>query len=128
MNNEVLHYATPLMRTPNLIRQRSILDHPRDSDVTMCSGRAGRPPRASTGDALKEDETELFVACLFAMLFVRGGVSLSYSMNLITRCKSACQSKSLGGHFVRLTRKLGLTHPRCTEILFKLIEHRNSVN
>lgn len=42
MNNEVLHYATPLMRTLNLIHQQYILDHPPlypwDSNVTMDFG------------------------------------------------------------------------------------------
>jgi hypothetical protein len=55
MNNEVLHYATPLMRTLNLIHQQNILDHPPlypwDSDVTMDFGRGAS--LISMDDALK---------------------------------------------------------------------------
>lgn len=59
-NEELLHYATPLMRTPNLIHQRSILDHPPlypwDSDVTMDFGRVEGASLISVDDALKAEE------------------------------------------------------------------------
>lgn len=63
MNNEVLHYATPLMRTLNLIHQQNILDHPPlypwDSDVTMDFGRGAWASLISMDDALKGKE-EIF--------------------------------------------------------------------
>jgi hypothetical protein len=57
MNNEVLHYVTPLMRTLNLIHQQYILDHPPlypwDSNVTMDFGRRAWASLISMDDALK---------------------------------------------------------------------------
>jgi hypothetical protein len=61
MNNEVLHYATPLMRTLNLIHQQNILDHPPlypwDSNVTMDFGRGAS--LISMDDVLKKTK-EIF--------------------------------------------------------------------
>lgn len=73
MNNEELHYATPLMRTLSLIHQRNILDHPPlypwDSDVTMDCKKEEWASLISMGDVLKERSQIKKNIFLFLLLF-----------------------------------------------------------
>jgi hypothetical protein len=77
MNNEVLHYATPLMRTLSLIHQQNILDHlplyPWDSDVTMDFGNEAWASLISMVDALKRRKKIVVMEMSFKKLSLLQG-------------------------------------------------------